>query len=175
MSEGDTQTEARRLLDELSHELLAAILAQEQDNLLAMIQYGSTTSGPLKHETDLDLMLVFRTLPADRFARFEVFYPVEQRMAGKLASLRQLGFSLELSPVLKTEAEFRHFSLLYLDMVDRSRIHHDPTGLGAAVLERTRQWIAQTGAYRVQRGLRWYWVLRPEYRHGEEFEIGFSS
>ncbi|MGZ3773516.1 MAG: hypothetical protein ACXVCY_10655 [Pseudobdellovibrionaceae bacterium] len=66
-----------------------------------------------------------------------------------------------MSPILRTPQDFDNFSPLYLDMVEHSVIHYDPDGLLQKTLIRTRDWIEKSGAYKVEQGTKWYWILDP--------------
>ncbi len=165
--------EVETLFKDILALFIQTLVTEHGDNLRSAIHYGSTIHSPLKRETDLDLLLVFRHLPAGRQARAEVTRLAEAAVESAQAQLRARGFHLEVSPLVKTDGEFRRFNLIYLDMVDKSRILLDRDGLAAAVLRQTAAWIAGNGAKRVQRGLYWYWDLKPGLKPGEIFEIGF--
>ena len=143
-------------------------------HLKGIVLFGSTVR-QLKRETDVDLLLVMEGLPPQRRARLELFDALEERLASHLSRLRALGFHLEFSPLLRTPREAARFSPLYLDMTHCCRILLDQDGLLARVLERTARYIEESGAHRVERGLYWYWVLKPGLKSGEEFEMGWAS
>lgn len=152
---------------------VAALQASHGDNLRTVIHFGSTVQRPLKRDTDVDLLLVFRTVPSGRGPRMLMTAAAEQLVAADQGFLRSHGYHIELSPLIKSEGEFRRFSLLYLDMVDRSRLLVDKDGLAREILDKTAAWIRASGAQRRQRGLLWYWDLNPSCRPGDVFKIGF--
>jgi len=166
----------------MSHEdtILASVLQlyverilSLKEGLLSAIQYGSTARGTLKHETDIDLLLIFQTLPPGRMQRSQLLEEIESQCMGELCRLLPKDFNLCFSSKLKTVDESQRFSLLYLDMVDRSRILYDPQGLAAALLAKTRDWIQRSGAYRVEKGLKWYWVLGKDVTWKQESTVGW--
>jgi hypothetical protein len=123
----------------------------------------------------VDLLLVFDDLPASRYERFEFIYALERQEDPEIRRLATLGYQVTLSSVLKTKTEFSRFSSFYLDFVDRARILFDPEDIARLLIEKIARWIEASGAYRVQKGLKWYWVLRPGAKPEEEFTIGFDD
>lgn len=164
---------ANDLLKNLLEAFIIKLKNEPRLNPAAVIHFGSTARGPFKHETDIDLMIVCSQLPQNRYERFELIYPLEQSMDLYFSKLRQQNHHLYFSTILKTKEEFAHFSLLYLDMITDAKILLDEEGLAENVFQKTKQWIEVSGAYRVQRGLKWYWVLKKDYKQGEYFQVGF--
>jgi hypothetical protein len=76
-----------------------------------------------------------------------------------------------ISPIIKTPEEASHGSPLFLDMVYDSIILYDKDGFFKHVIDRLRHRLEELGSKRVFRGNRWYWILKPDIRHGEVFEI----
>lgn len=126
-------------------------------------------------ERNRHLLLVFDKLSPSRRDRMDFFSPFEKALEGALRSLRERGYVLSFSPILRTREEFLRFSNLYLDFPDGSEIVLDTSGLARGLIDKVAAWIRDSGAYRVERGLKWYWVLKPDLKPGEEFEIGFKD
>lgn len=76
-----------------------------------------------------------------------------------------------LSAVLKTPEEVQKGSPLFLDMVEDAELLYDRGGFFQGVLQRLRRRLKELGAKRVFRGTRWYWVLKPDIKPGEVFEL----
>ena len=176
--EKDTSASAAEgSVDQIFAELLdlfvTEIEANQGDNLRSIIQFGSTVHRPLKRDTDLDLMLVFKEVPAGRGPRLLITAKAEKAAEPFLARLLEKGFHLDLSPIIKSVEEFGRFSLLYLDMVEHSRIKVDKDGMAKSIFDKTAEWIKTSGARRVQKGLYWYWDLNPNCKPGDVFKIGF--
>lgn len=143
------------------------------ERLVSAIQFGSTVRGTLKRETDIDLLLIFETLPTGRIARSRIMDHIEQHCQDQLRHQLPIDYNIFFSSKLKTIAESQRFSLLYLDMVDHSRILYDPQCLAASLINKVKDWIQQVGAYRVEKGLKWYWVLGKEISWERESPIGW--
>ena len=87
--------------------------------------------------------------------------------------MEEQGYHLEFSPKCRTPAELQHFSPLYLDMVDQSRILFEQDELFSKLLMKTKNWINESGSKKVVRGLKWYWVLGTNKTADEVFQIGW--
>ena len=164
---------AETLLAELVAAFLAAVTRTQGDNLRVALHFGSTVKGLVRHDTDVDLIMGFRKVPSSRFDRLCFLDDAETQVSPIQKRLLDLGYHVELSPIVRTVAEFECFSPLYLDMTWSSAILFDPDNLGADVLKKTAAWIQTSGARRVQRGELWYWELKPDYKPGDQFKVGF--
>lgn len=152
--------------------LLEACRRHYGDNLVSLVIFGSLGRGRPGPDSDVDLLLVCRTLPAGRLARVEDFAAhVESQVEPQLHALATQGIHTALSPVLKTTDEVQQGSPLFLDMTEDAWILYDRDDFFATWLSEFRIRLARQGARRVWRGDRWYWDLRPGYRPGEVFEI----
>jgi predicted nucleotidyltransferase len=160
-------------LEEVLAKYVMRAKALEQ-RLVSIIQFGSTVRGPLKRETDIDLLLIFEKLPVGRLARSEIVEGIEKVCLEELTKNLPKDYNICFSSKLKTVEESQRFSILYLDMVDRSKILFDPRGLASSLIEKTKNWIQQSGAYRVEKGLKWYWVLGKDASWDEESPIGWQ-
>lgn len=149
-------------LDAIVDEWLSDVEARSSAGLRAALRFGSTVGPVLKEECDVDLMLVFETLPPDRDARREALRETESDLATRLEELAPR-HRLEPSLHVRTVAEFERPSRLCWDMLHRVRVHRDREGLVVRQLARTRAWLEKAGAVRHERGLSWTWVFdRPE-------------
>jgi predicted nucleotidyltransferase len=155
--------------------ILAAVLDAACEcygpRLLALAVYGSVGRGTMREDSDVDLLVVARSLPRGRFPRVEEWKPIDDRVAPLLEPRAPGSAPIELSPVFRTPDELEGGGLLYLDMTEDARILHDPEGVLAGFLERFRARLNRLGARRIWRGNAWYWDLKPDYQPGEVFEI----
>jgi predicted nucleotidyltransferase len=133
--------------------------------------FGSVARETQNFFSDLDLLIVARDLPGGRIKRIRQFEAVEEKVAPFLKSLQKDGIYTDLSAILKTPAEVEQGSPLFLDMVEDARIVFDRDGFFAAVLEKLRKRLTELGAKRVWQGNAWYWILKPDLRPGEVFEL----
>lgn len=141
------------------------------ERLVSVVVFGSVGRGVPRPDSDIDVLLVVDGLPDGRMARVEEFVAVETALRPALARARACGVDTRLSPVIKSPAEARAGSPLFLDMVDDGRLLYDRHGAFAAVLDGLRARLATLGSVRVWRGSAWYWDLKPGFRPGEVIEL----
>lgn len=140
--------------------------------LVSVVVFGSVARGTPRFDSDVDLLLVIRELPDGRTKRMATFEAVENQLLGDLASLAREGISTELSPLLRTPEEVLEGGLIYLDMVEDARVLLDDGEFFASFLGGLRRRLAQLGSKRIRHGNTWYWVLKPDLKPGEVFELG---
>jgi len=141
------------------------------ERLVSVVIFGSIARGTYSPESDLDVLIVAEALPPGRMKRIEEFLNVEKRLEPFLASLKKDNLYTEISPVFKTPQEAMKGSLLFLDMVEDAVVLFDRDRFFGLLLERLRQRLKALGARRVWRGDVWHWVLKPDYKPGEEFSL----
>jgi len=155
------------ILDGLREELLA----HYGQRLVTCAVFGSVARGTPREGSDIDLLVIVRGLPPGRMRRMEGFLPVEDRLAPLLTACAGEDGPPTLSPVLKTPEEVSFGSPLFLDMVEDARILYDEGGFFAGCLDRLRSRLRQLGAQRIRRGNAWHWVLKPDLKPREIFEL----
>ena len=158
--------------DEILTALLVGLRAVYGARLVACAVYGSVGRGTPREDSDVDLLIVARDLPAGRVARVEEFLPAEARLESMLAAAQSGLGAIALSPVFKTPEELAAGSpLLLLDMVEDARLLYDPEGVLRRCLDRLRSRLQELGARRVRHGGGWYWELKPDLEPGEVFTL----
>jgi predicted nucleotidyltransferase len=132
--------------------VVQVLRAALSDRLVAVVLFGSRSRGEAGEESDWDLLVVVRDLPAS---------PLE-----RLVSLKQLlpsgceGVSL----LLRTPEEFTdHVSSLHLDIALDGKILYDPQGYMAERLSHLRRLVENLGLYRewTEVGHEWRWRKQP--------------
>ncbi|KKM09933.1 DNA polymerase III subunit beta [Clostridiales bacterium PH28_bin88] len=152
-------------------EILAHCQAVYGERLVTCAVYGSVGRGTPRPDSDVDLLVIVDDLPAGRVKRVQEFEKAEERVAPYLEKLKFEGLSTCLSPVIKTPAEVKEGSLLFLDMLEDARILYDKGDFFASYLLQLKDRLERLGAVKFRRGNSWYWVLKPDYRFGEVFRI----
>jgi predicted nucleotidyltransferase len=151
--------------------LLSELRRDYGDRLRSVVVFGSVARGTPRFDSDLDVLIVAEPLPDGRMLRVAEFLPVEARLAPVLAELRASGIATALAPVFKTPAELLVGSPLLFDLVDDARVLLDTRGDFAAAIARLRAPMAELGSQRIWRGNAWHWVLKPDLKPGEVFEL----
>jgi predicted nucleotidyltransferase len=141
------------------------------DRLISLVVFGSVGRGVMRPDSDIDILLIADPLPRGRLRRIGEFEAVEDKMTDCLGEGREAGIFASLSPVFKTPSEARQGSPLFWDMVEDARILFDRNGFFKKELEVIRNRLMRLGAKRIWRGNAWYWDLKPDYKHGDEFEL----
>lgn len=156
---------------ELEDLLLSRVRAFYGERLVSFAIFGSVARGSQNFESDLDVLIIADPLPQGRMRRIREFEGVEDEIEPFLNSLRKDGIHSRISAVIKSPEEARRGSPLFLDMVEDAVILFDREGFFANLLKRMRERLQSLGARRVWNGNAWYWILKPDFRPGEVFEI----
>jgi len=155
----------------LMERLLPEVQAVYGARLVSLAVFGSVGRGTPGFDSDLDFLIIARDLPPGRMKRIREFDLVEERLAPLLDSLKGEGVNTSLSPVIKSPEEASLGGPLFLDMVEDARILFDADGFLAGILARLGDRLKALGSRRVRLGNAWYWVLKPDMKAGEVFEI----
>jgi predicted nucleotidyltransferase len=151
--------------------LLEAARSHYGKRLVSFAVYGSVGRGTQREDSDIDLLIVAEPLPDGRMKRVAEFLPVEAAVQPLIANLGWREGEPLISPVFKTPEEIERGSPLLLDLVEDARILHDAGGFLAARLDRLRQRMKELGSVRVVRANARHWVLKPDLKPGEVFEL----
>ncbi len=141
------------------------------DNLVTVAVFGSVGRDTPNPYSDIDLLIVVDNLPVGRLKRVFQFAAVEEQFEPWLKQMKEEGVYTSLSPVIKTPGEINRGSLLFLDMTVDALILYDRDDFFHNYLAELRKRLQELGAYKLQHGERWHWVLKPDYQVGDVFEI----
>ena len=164
------------MLKERFKELEERILTEARnfygDRLVAVAVFGSVGRGTQRFDSDMDVLVIAEGLPTGRMKRIREFdASVEIKLEQFIKSLKKEGIDTYISAIIKTPEEIKAGSLLFLDMIEDARILYDSGGFFEGVLKELRERLDSLGSRMVWRGNAWYWILKPDYKHGEVFEI----
>lgn len=141
------------------------------ERLVSLVLFGSVARERMGHDSDIDLLIVAEPLPAGRMARVREFDAVEAALARDLEEAARAGIHTYLSPVFKTTTEVERGSPLFLDMTLDARILYDREGFFARYLDELRARLHALGSQRKLLGGGHYWVLKPDWKPGEEIRL----
>ena len=139
--------------------------------LISVAVFGSVARGTMTPDSDIDVLVVALGLPAGRLARVREFGPVEEELAPRIECAETRGIHTRLSPVIRSPEELEHGSPLLLDMTKEVRILVDHDNRLAGRLARLSARLAELGSVRIRRGGGYYWLLKPDFRPGEQIEL----
>jgi len=154
---------------EVLHALMKSL--RKYFDLVSVVVYGSVARGEPRKDSDIDVLIVADNLPEDRYERFRLFDKAEKEIEEILKRTRERGYSIFISPIIKSREEAAKITPLYLDLVEDACILYDREGFFNNVLERLRKRLKELKAKRVRVGKMWYWKLKDNYRFGEVIEI----
>jgi len=158
----------KSLLDKLVHSL-----KEEYNNeLISIVLYGSVARGTAKKESDIDLILVIRGLSYT--AAINRFLLVEEKFKQSIEfiSIKKAGYSPEIKPVIFSQKEASESRYIFLDVVEEGIIIYDKDDFFKKRLERIGKRLKELGSKRIFcKDNSWYWILVPDLRLGEVFEI----
>lgn len=139
-----------------------------------MCVFGSVARGEIKPGSDLDVLAVVESLPADVLRRHSEIAPLllDLKRSKPYRELARLGYRPTVSPVILTPRELEAHPPILLDLVEDAVILGDDGGVLARELGKLRQRLRELGAVRKtgRHGTR-YWVLKPDLKPGEVIEL----
>ncbi len=156
---------------ELENQILLGIKSFYGDRLISVAVFGSVARGTQNFDSDIDVLIIVNHLPAGRMKRIREFEAVEEGIAPFLKKLHKEGIHTDISAILKTPEEAERGTPLFLDMVEDARILFDRSGFFSGILGGLKNRLNRLGARRIWRGNAWYWVLKPDFKPGEVFEL----
>ncbi|MCX9074347.1 MAG: nucleotidyltransferase domain-containing protein [Candidatus Methanoperedens sp.] len=156
--------------------LLAKLLDLIKDNyenrLISLILYGSVSRGTAKKDSDVDIILVVENLSyTEAMNRFLL---VEDRLkeSTEYLSIKSTGYSPEVKPIIFSREEASESRYIFLDVVNDGIILHDKNAFFKQRLEKLRKRLRDLESKRITReDGSWYWILAPNIKFGESFEI----
>ncbi len=156
---------------ELVELLLKEIKNFYKDQLVSVVLFGSVARETQRFDSDIDILIVAENLPKGRGKRIREFLQIEEKLEEHLRNLEKSGIYTYISPILKTPEEVKAGSLLFLDLVEDSKILYDRDNFFKNKLEELRDKLKKWGAKRIWLGNAWYWILKPDLKPGETIEL----
>jgi hypothetical protein len=136
------------------------------NRVISVVLYGSFCTNKYNRESDIDLLVVIEDYKWED--------PLRVQAAEDLA-LRKWVLEKryhKIQPLPLNPEQARRHRPIYLDMVVDGEILYDRGGFMANVFGEIRKRLVELGAnrYELPDGS-WYWILKPEVKEGEVFEI----
>ena len=143
------------------------------DSMVSAILFGSVAKGKARNDSDIDVCLIFKSLPKSRHKRTLLIFPVIKQLR-ETESYRILyndGYFPEVSPILYTIDEIQNTKPIFLDIIEDGIILTDDGTFTRKKEEiKKRMEILGTHKVRLENG-DYYWILKPGLRLSEEVSI----
>ena len=158
------------VFDRLLDEIVAACESVYGQRLESVVVFGSVARGTMRHDSDIDLLVVAEPLPEGRVPRMDEFDAVEAEVGPAMRTAAAQGVTTRISPIVRTLRECGEGGFLLYDIACDGRVLLDRTGSVGRLLADVRARIEARGALREVGGRR-YWVLEPDLRPGQVVEL----
>jgi hypothetical protein len=130
------------------------------DRLVSVVLFGSWARGTARAESDVDLLVVVRGLPVNRWKRYDPLRPIARAVSDE--------FAAALSVIALTPEEAATVKPYYLGMLSGHFLLWDRDGFFAGILGRLEARLAELGARRyVDKDGFEYWDLKPDWKPGD--------
>ena len=139
--------------------------------MVSLAVFGSVAAGKMRPDSDIDCLVVCDPLPRGRMARVREFEEVDRLCEKPLKRAMKKGVTTIFSPHIKTPDEVRKGSPIFLDMTDTVGILFDRGGFLEDYLAGLRDRLSRLGARRVMFGAGYYWLLKPDFKPGEDITL----
>ena len=161
--------------ERLLKHFLALAREEYKDEIIAVVLYGSVARGQAKPTSDLDLILVIEDPPSPYPKSTKRFIlRVEERLKdGKeFRNLVKSGLYPDLKPIILSRSEASMNRYIFLDLIEDAIILFDRDNFFKERLEALKRRLKELGSEKVElEDGGWYWILKPDLKFGEVFEL----
>jgi predicted nucleotidyltransferase len=148
-----------------------ALISHYRETLLAAVIFGSAARGDFRKGSDLDLLIILAKNEDSLGKRIDEFMGVEGRLRElpEYARAKEGGFPHRIEPVVLDQEEFQKHPPLLLDLTIDAKVLVDREDVFSREMEVLRRRLQELGSRKVVlKDGRWYWVLKPGMKWGEQ-------
>jgi len=161
--------------ERLLKHFLALVKEEYRDGIISVVLYGSVARGDAESTSDLDLILVIEDPPSlyeKSTQRFILKVEDSLKSSEEFRNLVKRGLYPELKPIILSRSEANMNRYIYLDMIEDANILFDKNNFFKERLEILKRRLKELGSKKVElEGGGWYWILKPDLKFGEVFEL----
>ena len=139
--------------------------------LVSVVLFGSVARGEAGPTSDIDLFVVLEDAPRGMTQRRALLQKAREALLPDLETLWQQGVYTDFVEIIRSREEAQQFHPVYLDMTEDAVILYDKDGFLQGVLKRLHRRLQELGARKERIGRVWYWLLKPDLKPGEVFEV----
>lgn len=162
-----------RQYESLLTEFMRLLREEFGDRVASVVLFGSIARGTARPDSDIDVCVVIRGLPASRYRRHQLLTPVLERLRQTAAykDLVQRHYMPDIAAILYTPEDVQATKPIFLDLAEEGVLLQDD-GTMRAKLDRLRERMQALGTRKVmlENGT-YYWLLKPGLRFGEVVEL----
>ena|SRR3989338_1881478 len=150
---------------EMQARLFAKLLKNHfNDRLVSILLFGSVGRRTETPSSDVDILIVVKNLPPERYIRRTLLEPV-------LNAAEKKGLTAIFNCHIKTPDEAQKITVMYFDFPTDAKLLYDKNGFFAEIIKEVKKKIKASGAVRKKWGEFYYWDLKPGAHADETFEI----
>lgn len=163
-------------MNEYTKELLKSakdlIINKYGKDLVSIAVFGSVARGDFNSESDIDMMIVANS-DESMGKRLNNFQTVLEELSKTAAyrSCKEKMMPHKIQPIVLNPDEVKKRPSILLDIVTDAMILFDRDDFLRLEIKSMRRRLNETGAKKIERGRKWYWILKPDIKRGEAVEI----
>jgi len=167
------ESRRNRLAIEFARKVSSILEENLKDNLVSVCLYGSTVRGGLRIGSDMDFLVVLGKAPSSYHKRIKGFLLLMEniRESKEYMDIERLNLQLEPSFLVFTIDEVKKHPPVLIDISYEGVIFYDKGNFLKRQLESLREKLTEFGAIKKMTPQGHYWILKPDIKVGEVFEI----
>lgn len=161
--------------DQLLKRFLYLLREEYKDEIISVVLYGSVARGEAKPNSDLDLILVIEDpLSSYEKSTKRLILKVENSLKDgeEFRNLVKSGFYPDLRPIILSRSEASMNRYIFLDLIEDAIILFDRNNFFKERLEILKRRLKELKSKKMElKDGGWYWILKPDLKFGEVFEL----
>lgn len=142
------------------------------DRLISIALFGSVGRDTFQPESDIDILIILKSLPRGRNKRFFEFYDnVYKKIELKVIEKNKFGLYIQVSPVIKSVDEINYGSPLLIELAEKCQILFDRDDFLKNKLTEIKDKMKKYGTRKMPFKGRYYWKIKEDFKWGDEIEL----